>query len=1102
MPLKQYFVLLLSLVGVALSMHVNAQGDATAFNKLTIAHGLSQNEVTCVYQDSKGFLWIGTKAGLNRYDGRNFKIFKNDPLDSKSISHNTINGMCEDKQSNLWIATDKGLNKFNRTRGNFDVYLPDEELPSSLTEAKVYSVICDDNGVIWAKTKRFLERFDARKNDFRHFEHYYDLFNPLTESVNYPLFIDSQKMLWVGTNDGLNIFDENLEQFFRFEHEALDKNSISNNEIRCIYQDKLGSVWIGTANGLNRYNSRKKKFTRFYYNPIESNKNSVNSISEDSKGNLWLATDNGLMKFSPFENVFTSHMHSVNNPNSILSNNVNVVFRDYSDILWIGTRSGLNKLDVKKKKFAVYRNNRQDNILTSNDITAIVEKNDSIFLGTRSSGVNLLLRSENKTLQFTYENGDIIDDHINCMAESNTGELLIGTNRGLQLYSPEAGRFINYFKKHPCINMPFILGKKIMAIHHARNNDLWIGTNQGLFKADAKERKLISFSFSYNAKNSLSSNLVNCIFEDSRGIIWIGTNNGVNVYDSERNTFIVYDSETSGKQGLSDNSVHCIAEDNKGYIWIGTSAGLNKFDRWSNTYSYYAEKEGLPDNQIFYIINKDSTLWISTNKGVASLFLHNDSIRSYSLVDGLQGYEFNLGAGEITQNGEMFFGGINGLNAFFPDSLEDNPILPKIAITSLNVFTTKGKFNYFIELENEIILPYDNHNFTIEFAALEFTQPYQNRYKYKMIGLDDQWIDIENMNFASFSNLPSGSYTFKVIGSNSDNKWNEKGVELRIEIETPLWRNKWAYLFYLLLVGLIIYMYIEYRTRTLRKANKNLREKQQAAMEISRQREELSIKNKNITDSITYAKRIQWAIMPSRTKFFKLIPNSFILYMPKDIVSGDFYWVTEIENKIFVAAVDCTGHGVPGAFMSIIGFDLLRNITKEKRVHKPSEIVDKLHVELKKLLSKNIIDGEVKDGMDLSICVFNKDTCMLEYAGAFNPLYIIRNNNIITIKGDRFSVGLGNYMEEVKFTNHEIKIQKDDRVYMFTDGYADQFGGPNGKKMKYRRYRHLLLSIHKLPYTQQQDYLQQYFTTWQGQLEQVDDILVMGMDFNNYLEGE
>ena len=304
-----------------------------------------------------------------------------------------------------------------------------------------------------------------------------------------------------------------------------------------------------------------------------------------------------------------------------------------------------------------------------------------------------------------------------------------------------------------------------------------------------------------------------------------------------------------------------------------------------------------------------------------------------------------------------------------------------------------------------------------------------------------------------------------------------------------------TYFIYGIIIIILIYFFIQYRTKSLRKANQILIEKDIASREVEKQKEELAIKNKNITDSIQYAKKIQEALLPSDIMFKKLFPDSFILFKPKDIVSGDFYWITERNNKVFVSAVDCTGHGVPGAFMSLIGFKILENIIKVQGIEKPAEILNILSIGIENTFHRDEEDYLLKDGMDLTFCVFDRDKKQLEYAGAFNPLYLIRDNKLIETRADRFSIGLKYTLNEPnEYTNHSVSIKKGDMIYLFSDGYPDQFGGPNGKKFMYRRFRHLLLTIHNLPLQEQKDSLEKSIEDWKGEeYEQIDDILVIGI---------
>ncbi|MEA3317750.1 MAG: SpoIIE family protein phosphatase, partial [Bacteroidota bacterium] len=455
-------------------------------------------------------------------------------------------------------------------------------------------------------------------------------------------------------------------------------------------------------------------------------------------------------------------------------------------------------------------------------------------------------------------------------------------------------------------------------------------------------------------------------------------------------------------------------------------------------------------------------------------------------------YEFSIGAYFKSKKGEIFFGGISGINSFFPDSIKINRIPPKIAITEVEIVAKNKKTLKYPSSDDVLHIPYKNNLITVEFSVLDYTNPKQNTYAYKLKGAGDEWINIGNRRYATFSKLAPGKYTFIVKGANSDYVWNEEGVSLDIIVKTPIWKKDISYVVYIVLIISLILFLVQYRTRHLRKTNLKLKEKELIAIQVAKQKEELSVKNKSITDSIIYAKRIQESLLPSKIYFKELLPKSFILFKPKDIVSGDFYWVAHKANKIFLAVVDCTGHGVPGAFMSIIGFELLRNIINEQNIQEADEIMSHLNKGIIDTLGKSD-DISIKDGMDMSLCVIDRNNSILEYSGAFRPLYMIRDNKLDEIKGGRFSVGMLDDNENDKILKTVISIEKDDVFYMFSDGYADQFGGPEGKKYKYRRFRHMLLNIHRNSLEKQKEFLDKSIEDWKGNEEQVDDILIVGI---------
>ncbi|NJM16071.1 MAG: SpoIIE family protein phosphatase [Bacteroidales bacterium] len=579
--------------------------------------------------------------------------------------------------------------------------------------------------------------------------------------------------------------------------------------------------------------------------------------------------------------------------------------------------------------------------------------------------------------------------------------------------------------------------------------------------------------------------------EISNNEIWVGTNNGIFITDANGDTAKLIQNNPNGPSVITNNSVYSIYKDRAGNVWVGTASGLNKYMEGSGTFAHYTEKNGLPNNLIYNILEDNrKNLWISTNRGLSKFNYAMEKFNSYDLVDGLQNYEYNIGASYTDSEGNMYFGGISGLNKFHPDSIDLNKFVPNVVITSLTFYGEDASFTN----GDVISLKAGQSIFTIDFAALDFTQSTKNRYKYRLFEVNhpNGWINLGTNHTATFTNIKPGNYILQIMGSNNDGIWNEEGVELKVNVASPFFRSNTAVLVYIGLCIFIIYLFFLYRTKTLRKLNREYQERERINQQIAIQKEQLIIKNKNITDSINYAKRIQEAMMPPKSLFKKLLKDSFVLHRPKDIVSGDFYWINENNGKVFVAAVDCTGHGVPGAFMSIIGFELFKRITNIHGVEEPAQILNILNESFKDIF-KDVDNFTLRDGMDIAFCVLDKRNNVLEFSGAFNPLYLIRDNKLSEIKGDRFSVGIDdNLISDQNFTNHSVTIEPDDMVYIFSDGYADQFGGPEEKKFKYRRFRHILLTIHKLPMEKQKEILDQTIDDWRGRMDQVDDILIIG----------
>jgi len=1089
-----------------------AQNNNFSFEYYTVDNGLSQSSVNCIYQDKKGFIWIGTQDGLNMFDGYSFTVYQHNPLDTNTISSNWVYAIAEDDKGIIWVGTQNGLNAFNPKTNEFKHYTTSKK--QNVNE-EIFSVLVGSDGFIWFKTSLTLYKLDPSTNKLDKFDLPQDFFINNKSDKGFPI-LEDEEGIWLGAANGLFYFIKKLEVFKPYKYIEEDPNSISNNFITSLCFDNNRNLWVGTQKGLNKFEKKKNRFIRFFADEKHPNQgpssNNISAVCKSSNNFLWVGTfGGGLSVYDLTNKQFYHYKHEDGNDNSLAYNYILSLYEDRSLNLWIGLdANGLNKIDLKPQKFKTYNSSKgKDGVhFSSDNIASIFVENDSIlWIGTWENGLNIFNRNTNSVKLITTDTKpSIVGNNVHSIFADSHGLIWIGTKSGITIYEKKSKKFIDldsYFNID--LNLK-LKGVRIYNITEDYKGNIWISTRNGLHRFNFDSKTVNTFTSNFNDSLTLYNNSVICVACDKNGFVWIGTQNGLNRYDYNTNKCfrIGYNKTNKPLPGTtrtyyvpSNPYIYHVIEDmyDENIIWVGTGSGLNRFNKKNNTFDYYSIDDGLPNGTIYELIqDKNGNLWMSTNRGLAFFDVSKKRFTAFDPNDGIQGLEFNNGASYITANGEIFFGGINGFTCFNPNNQKNNPFIPNVVFTHFEKSDSKGKRTHQnLYDENTVELNYDDHSITFWFAALEFTNPKKNSFKYWIEGLMNDWVFIGNKNFIDIGILPPGEYTLHIKGSNNNGIWNEKEATIHIIVTPPIYKTIWAFIIYVLILGGIIFLYVRSRTKKLQEANEALRQKQLISLEIARQKEELSVKNKNITDSINYAKRIQEALLPSEYLFRKLLPDSFILYKPRDIVSGDFYWITEKESKIFVAAVDCTGHGVPGAFMSIIGFDLLKNITREQNVEDPAEILNLLNLGVADTFSKQSTDYEIKDGMDVSLLVIDRVNKQLQFAGAFNPLYLIRNKELIEIKGNRFAIGKIEGNENKRFDVHTLEYENNDMLYLFSDGYADQIGGPFQKKFKFRRFQHLLLSVHNLPLAKQKEFLNETFETWKGQMEQVDDILIIGI---------
>ncbi len=1081
----------------------NPYGNLT-FTHYTIEDGLSQSTILSIYQDSHYYMWFASLDGLDKFNGITFKIYSYQPDNDKSISNKWIYDIAEDKDGYLWIATLDGLNRFDRKTEEFTRFHANPKDPRSLPENTVKGLYVDENNVLWIRTNNFLVKYI--NGEFYSYSILQERFTTINTYNKIPIIPDGD-ILWTTSSKGLIAFYKNTELQKVYSHEKGNPYSISNNLVTSVDIDEKGNLWVGTVNGLNYMDVNTKTFKHYFAADSTGLLNDkINIIYVDKSGNVWIGTNGGLNLYDKKSDSFFGYTQEENNQQSLSNNNVISLFEDYSHNLWIGTYGGgLNKVDLKPKKFKLIRNtySKYSTNLSSNVIAGLFEqKTDILWAGTYGSGLNICNLKTNKVVQINSQGPQfkkLTNDFVHYIFQLRNGLIYIGTRDGITVYDTSQNKFFDIKDFYPMVDFPQLENNRVYEMIEDMKHNVWIGTLLGLFKFNPETKDLTA----YYLNDGLLSNTVQGLYEDEFGKIWIATTKGINIYDlfSEKDEFTNFEDLTAPDSVLSHNEYNKLSNEDvykivqtKKYYWFGTVGGLNRYDPVTRKIKYYLKKDGLPNENIYEIVvDNNDNLWFSTNRGLVFLNTTTDQIKSFDEGDGLQGLEFNKGASAKGHDGRLYFGGLNGINYFYPDSIHDNLYIPKISFDEVQIFSSDGNVRTLnVDNNDTIRLNPKDKAISIYFSSLEFTNPRKNKYKYYLEGLDNTWTKPTLQNFAKYTNLSPGSYVFYVKGSNNDLKWSKK-IKLTIIVQPPFWKTIWAYLIYIGIVGGIIFLIIRYRTQQLRKDNELLREKQKAALEISRSREELAAKNKDIQDSLNYAKRIQQAIMPTQYLLKKYFPESFVFYNPRDIVSGDFYWFVERNDKLFVAAVDCTGHGVPGAFMSIIGVNMLNNIVNVNNEQKAGKVLDELNKNVYESLNKQIDNVTLQDGMDMSLCVIDLIKKKVNFSGAKNPLVLIRDGEYIEIPANRFSIGSFKYDFKTFFSEYEFEIKKNDQIYLFSDGYADQFGGPHKKKFKKKKFRDLLLRISQLPIDEQEEELRRTFNEWKGDEPQVDDVLVIGI---------
>ncbi|PKG85110.1 GGDEF domain-containing protein [Colwellia sp. 75C3] len=825
--------LLLLICVLFYSSIASAVEPSIRFQHLTIENGLPQNAIYSVFQDSTGFLWLGTQDGLARYDGYNLKIFQHELNNVNSLSHNYITIIIEDRDGNLWLGTrGGGLNYFNTKSQQFTHYSFQANNANSLSHNDVWSIIEDNQGNLWLGTDGGLNHFNTKTQQFTRYPHQVNNPNSLSHNEVRSIVEDSQGNLWLGTRKGgLNYFNTKTQQFTHYRHQTNDSNSLSNNGIHVIVEDSQGNLWIGTEGGLNHFNTQKKQFSHYRHQVNNSNSLSddvIYSITKDSQDSLWIGTGGGLNHFNIKSEQVIRYQNQSNNIHSLSDDVVNSIIEGSHGNLWVGTGAGLNHFNTKNELFNHYHHQANDPYsLSDDDVWSLTEDSQGdVWVSTRSGGLN---HFNTKQKQFTHyrhqaDNPNSLNsDNIRRVIEDKQGNLWIATvGGGLNHFNRKTQEFKHY--RH-LINEPNSLSDDVVwNILKDKQNNLWLATNSGLNYFNTKTQQFTRYRHQANDPNSLSHDNLFTMAEDKQGNIWIGTDGGgLTHFNTKKQIFTNYLHQEDDLNSLSNNTVNHIMEDSHSNLWIGTSRGLNLFNTKTKKFKRYNTENGLLNN-IAYSIEEDNQgyIWISTNQGLTRMDPKTETFSHYDVGDGLQSNEFNSTASFKSKTGELFFGGIKGFNRFFPEKIIDDIQPPTVVITDMLLLNksvpiisidkpiteknTHFSLTQAIHLTEAITLTHKDNIIAFEFSALHFSNAKKNQFAYQLVGWDENWVHTDYKNRrATYTNLPHGEYTFRVKASNADGYWNKDGTSLHITILPPPWKTWWAYtLFGLFLLSLVL----------------------------------------------------------------------------------------------------------------------------------------------------------------------------------------------------------------------------------------------------------------------------------------------------------
>jgi ligand-binding sensor domain-containing protein/serine phosphatase RsbU (regulator of sigma subunit) len=1044
---KPFYKIFLSIIVIILGLN-EIWSQSPHFKNYILSKGKRNLTVNTIFQDKFGYMWFGTSDGLFRFNGINYLKYTVE----QNLADNFVTAINQDNQKQIWIGHKNG--KISILKNNSIRLF--KKLDSLISEP--ISCIRFSENTVWIGTQgNGLFRVDSTSIKK------YDSESSVGDDYIYDIEIDKSGNLWIGSDIGIIQYNYKTDKWRNFSM----KNGLPDNIIKDIEFDSEGKIWLGMEDlGIAFLNPED-----FNISIIPMWKfGQINHIVVRNKGEIWISTrDNGIIRLI-YSNSNSYGYKKFSTQNGLIDKETFSVFKDSERNVWIGARSGISLFTGDLFEFLTTNEG-----LPSNEVFSfIIDKELNYWV---CSKIGLYKLTKSVTGEFNSEKMLDLPGFTNhtytSVYEDSKGYIWVGTyGYGVYRFDPGSEVYKWYSTKNGLTN------NNIISIS-GKDNLVWLSTfGGGVNYCDISSGNLLFENI--NSKQGLLSNYVYSTFTDSKNIVWFAKDGGGIAYreNGHIKTFKASDSIS--------NVIYGITEDFEGSKWFITSNhGILKYD--GKTFSYFTQSDNLISKSYQSLISDNyGNCIFSSNEGISIYDKNSGTFQNYTDEDGVGYMEPNLNSVFKGKDGVIWIGTNQGIIKYNPLVKQEQKVFPKISIISRKAFDIEM-------LDSTMDLDYTQNHLEFGYIGLWYKNSEKLIYRYKLEGHDLDWSFETKSLIATYSGLPPGKFKFIVQVSYEPGNWtNAQTAEFIFQISPPFWKRAWFIIVFIIATIAFIYSIFRIRLAGLERAKKRLElEVIRRTAEIERQRDEIEIKNRNITDSILYASRIQTALLPLDEDLNDGLSDYFVLFKPRDIVSGDYYWMSKKNDEIVIVAADCTGHGVPGAFMSMLGVAFLNEIVNQTNQLVACNILNELRINVKKSLRQSGKKDEAKDGMDIALCILNQNNKHLQFAGAYNPLYLVREGKLIQFKADRMPIGIY-YKEKESFTNHVVELKSNDVIYLFSDGYVDQFGGKDGKKFLIKQFQDLILRIHQEPLDKQKQILIDTLDNWKGKHDQVDDILVIG----------